>query len=202
MLSRTGRLVPDRHIVAAINEPLPPPVTTADLVRTALVTFVAAIVIAFLFAWWITKRNEVWAPLGPFPMQTVSHTETDGVDSDPVFDIAEGSVHVTAQKCREGPVQVYGEAAWRRVSPGGYASPPTQFPPTVQPDGCVTQQFENPIPEAVIADVCANGTSIWHIAGIERPVGDVTGDGTVVPRSGAELGWETEPFTLTCQGGI
>lgn len=189
---------PDRHIREAIEKPLPPSVTMKDLVRSALLTFAASILLAFLFAWWLAERAEVWSPLGPFPTQTVTHA--DSQLDDPVFDIAEGSVRVTAQKCRSEPVQVYGEAAWRRVSPGGYASPPTQFPPSVQPEGCITQQFSNPIPAAVVADVCQNGTSIWQIGGIERPVGYVDGNGTVVARSGVELGWETEPFTLTCQG--
>lgn len=173
----------------------PAAATGRDIVKLGLTVAVAVLAIATILSWWF-RTPEPWAPLGPFPQQTVSHPNGD---TDPIFDTTEAHIHVTAVKCRgDQPVQVTGTLAWRRISPAGYSTPPVEFPPSVQPAGCVTTTFANPIPTPVTADVCTNGTSVWQIAGTETPVGQIDETGTVTARTGVPLGWETEPFTLTC----
>lgn len=143
----------------------------------------------------VAVRDEgEWSPLGPFPIQTV-------VDDDKVIDVSEGVVEVEGQKCRTGTdgVQVSGSLSWRLIRPPGYVSVLPPFPAVVHVNGCQTFTFANAIPPDVVEHVCRIGPAEWHIVGAETPIGDLVGD-FVTPRSGLRLGWETEPFTLTCDG--
>lgn len=168
-----------------------------DLVKVGLTVTVAVLSVALLLVWWM-GRDDLWRPLGPFPQQTVQHP--DGEVGDPIFDVSEGHIQVVGTKCRgDQPVQVVGTLAWRRVSPAGFSTEPIRFPPSVQPADCITTTFQNEIPRMVVVDVCRDGSSVWQIGGDETPVGEVV-DGEVRARPGASLGWETEPFTLTCEG--
>lgn len=185
---------------AAASAPLPPRLGARDLAKVFVTTLVVATVV-LVVAWLMFRDPEPWAPLGPYPTQTIV---LDADNNDHVVNVDDGFVHIEATKCRNtaSGVQVQGSLAWRRVAPPGYSSPTVQFQPSVQPPGCVVTVFANPIPDDVVDDVCAFGTSIWQISGIETPIGEVKDDGVVVARSdGVPIGWETEPFQLTCTGG-
>lgn len=185
--------VTDTFRAYAASETEDRPLTASLFLRTVFVAIGATALAILAIAIIVIQAREPdpWAPLGPFPLQTVEKE---------VIDVSEGFVTVVGEKCRFGTdgVQTTGTVSWRLVVPPGYVSPLPAFPAVVHLNGCTTTAFSNPIPDDVVDYVCTHqDASPWHIVGLETPVGDLVGD-LVFPRQGLQLGWETEKFTLTC----
>lgn len=160
----------------------------------AAIAVLCVVTIGALIAVALTGNEEPWSPFGPFPTQDV-------LDRDLIIDVSVGAIRIEGTKCREGTagVQRTGSWNWRQVRPPGFASTLNTSAAVIAPNGCETNTFNNAIPPEVVAEVCRNGSSEWHVVGSETPIGDVLEDGTIVAREGLTLGWESEIFTLTCE---
>lgn len=149
--------------------------------RRAL-TFVLSVVVVSLLAMNITLIYLVatddhgqWDPLGPYPVQTVVRVTDDAV-------VIEGT------KCNDDdePVRVSGSYSWQRLSPPGFILQGGTGVELKQP-GCITQTFENTIPDAVFAADTPGAR--WRIDGVETPF---DGNGSI----GVERRFETEVFQI------
>ena len=155
-----------------------------------LLAALLAVSLATLAVGLANARGEAWAPLGPFPAQSIT--------TDQPIDVYSGAVGVDGTKCYNESVQVTGSLAWRSVDEPGQLLGHVEFPSAEKLAGCVGLSFANPIPDDVAEVVCSNGPTRWAIVGNEKPIGQIRDDGTIIPRSGLALGWQTETFELSC----
>lgn len=127
-------------------------------------------------ALWDSTHQNLYDPLGEFPLQTVT-------------DITVEVVTVEGTKCNDSdlPVAVYGELGWQRMDPLGFSSQIRSGSNTRQP-GCITSVFVNDIPEEVL-EVNEDGDS-WRIFGTEWPIDPNTGE------RGKERVWATQNFEI------
>lgn len=179
------------------DDTLPKLPSGVDLVRVGLTSAVAVLAVAVVVLWFTRgDTTPFFDPLGEYPTQTVN-------DDDGLIDVVDGFISVTGTKCRgDSPLRVEGQLAWRREAPAGFVSALFVFPAADVPAGCVTSTFANDIPPDVAESVCEVGTSVWRITGSETPLGRIVGGAFVAVPNGVTHGWATEPFTLTCPGGI
>lgn len=142
-------------------------------------------------------RPHTWAPLGPYPTQTVisQGPRVNGNGNIQIPQVHLGSeVEVNGTKCAAESVAVQGTTGWRSVEPAGffYSAPPG--PPGYRIKGCSAKlTFLNSIPPEVDAwarhKLAAGHHPQVYIGGCEtptRPNGE----------EGATLCWRTEPFLL------
>lgn len=159
---------------------------------------VVALVIVVLIAWRVW-RDDTWAPLGPYPEQTVDAptfpteemTGNGAVVLVPSVPIDQPII-VNGTKCADEDVVVEGVVTWRSVSPPGF-SVETGRGIDDRPAGCGESTFENPIPDPVVDWAEAQFTAgrdhvLVQIGGCETPVRD-SGEGET-------LCWHTETFGL------
>lgn len=149
---------------------------------------VIAVLVALLawLAWLVVTDDDLWNPLGEYPIQIVAELEQE----------LGGDVEVTGIKCNntDEPVTVRGSLSWRSVDPAGTTVLVGEGVADRQP-GCVATTFVNPQPDEVQArtvELCDTGLEsvAWQIVGIETPTRE-TGDG--VPRS-----YQSENITIIC----
>lgn len=145
------------------------------IVTMFALTGIAALALTFWVGIQLSPENEPWDPLGEFPVQKV------------ITQTAE-TVTVEGTKCYDEEVTVVGAISWRSVDPLG-TTVETGVGSVHRMPGCITQTFENTIPDAVLA-AAERGVKGWVINGSETPVDDVQG------RTGVPRGWTTETFYL------
>lgn len=170
--------------------------TFGETVATAIALTVG---VAVTIAVYSVLRPPAWAPLGPYPTQTVvsqgPRVNPDGDANIQIPQVHLGSeIEVNGTKCSTEDVAVQGTTGWRSAEPPGfsYAEPPGS--PGYRLKGCSAKlTFLNTIPPAVDAwarrQLAAGHQPQVYIGGCEtptRPNGDV----------GATLCWRTEPFLL------
>lgn len=153
----------------------------------AMLTLAAAIVFAAL-----RSDADIFAPLGPYPVQHVGLPVEDGlptlhVSDDPLV------VPVSGRKCVDGSgISVTGEVSWQSVNPPGTVIR-TGTGARETRDGCQTFQYVNVVPRTVrFAMETQLRAGIqrpeWRITGVETP----TRDGV----EGSTLSWITETFAV------
>lgn len=132
-----------------------------------------------------------YAPLGPYPEQTV-HAEFE-VNGFPAF-VEGDAIPVTGEKCADGPVDIIGDVQWQSFEPAGTFIPIGTGRRTLD-DGCQQLEFANEMPDAVIEanrQIRSQGydAPVWVITGIETPINQENGE------RGEPLTWSTEPFAI------
>ena len=152
----------------------------------ALICLAAAIIYAEL------RTEEVWDPLGDYPIQEVTST-VPGVNG-PATTI-DGTVDVSAIKCNNTAREVNVETtlAWRSVEPRG-ATWNRGGSIAVRGPGCESLTFSNVIPDPVVALIEAQ-----HDAGFTEPVWQIVGPETPIRADGADgqrQTWRTQNFTV------
>lgn len=156
-------------------------------VALALLCLAAAIV---FYA--ISNRHEVFAPLGPYPEQSVLLPVERGhptlhLDNDPL------AVPVTGRKCVTGSgYTISGVQSWQSVDPPGtIIRTGTGVREAV--DGCTTIEFVNLVPRSVESAMRSQLRAglhrpLWRIVGLETPERDGV--------EGTSVTWATEPFAV------
>ena len=147
-----------------------------------------AVAVAIFYSAW--SRPRPFAPLGPFPEQTVD--EPRDISGFPVVSLSHPIVRVTGEKCESGTgYQVTGTVIWQSMRPRG-TSIRTGDGTRDAKGGCTEFSYRNDIPPDVKATMrrqLADGLHpLWRITGTETPVND---QGPGVP-----LTWTTEPFLI------
>ncbi len=114
----------------------------------------AVLCVALIIGAIVNRPERPWEPLGPYPTQIVDPPgdallEVNG-ESFPVIDLSEGrTVKVIGTKCYKEPVRVSGTVSWQSKHPIGLTHLAGSGVADVA-QGCVTQTFDNDIPDAVI----------------------------------------------------
>ena len=132
-----------------------------------------------------------YAPLGPYPEQTV-HAQFE-VDGYPAF-VEGDAIPVTGEKCVDEPVSIIAEVQWQTFEPAGtYVS--VGVGRREYEGGCVDLNFVNEMPDEVIEanrEIRSEGfeAPVWVITGIETPINPDGGE------SGEPQTWTTEPFVI------
>lgn len=119
-----------------------------------------------------TRNQAIPNPLGEYPVQKVSDDIPREANGLPYVQVDE-VVTIIGIKCNktDQPVTVRGALEWKRVNPPGKIIQVFEGTGTRQP-GCVTQVFENDVPNKVKEDILERGVSVWSITGIEVPIVD------------------------------
>ncbi len=146
--------------------------------RSTLVVGIAMMVLAGITAGGFTASllsPDPWTPIGAFPEQAV-------------LEVTDTTTTVEGTKCYDEPVTVAGSFGWQSLDPAGVVV--LVGSGSAERDaGCLTQTFENPIPDEVLAHP---EVRLWKIQGTETPIAD--GEGKA--REGVPKAWSTEPFEL------
>lgn len=136
-----------------------------------------------------------YAPLGPYPEQTVTAQFTVTVDGVEYPAFAEGeAIPVSGEKCADEATEIIGSVQWQTREPAGTFIPAGTGTRTGKA-GCTTFNFVNEMPQEVIdanRDIRAEGfeTPIWVVSGIETPINPDDGE------NGESQTWNTEPFVI------
>lgn len=165
---------------------------TAALILNATVLFVAL--------------RPVWAPLGPYPTQTIGlpreqvlagATGADRATAEyPVLRVRGGQwpeLPVTSEKCAHETVTVTGAVTWRSVEPPGSSYTPNAPGTATRTEGCTRFSYRNVVPDGVrdrVRTLAGEGTTVtlWSVNGVETP----TRDG----QTGVVQPWTTETFAI------
>lgn len=143
---------------------------SSSLLRKVTYAFAGTVVLLVGVILWAVVRPPTvptYAPLGDFPVQSVTTAQPIPVGSD---------IGVTATKCSNAtsPVQTAGRLSWQSISSRGSAYLVGEGVGVRLP-GCRRVDFENPMPAQVqdrVRQLAAQGTHIstWVITGQETPV--------------------------------
>ena len=132
-----------------------------------------------------------FAPLGPYPDQTVNaQFEVGGL---PAF--TEGDVvPVTGEKCADAVVEVIGSVQWQTIDPAGTFIEAGEGTRTTIL-GCETKTFANSMPPGVVEanrEIRSSGVDAptWVVTGVETPINPENGE------NGERQTWTTEPFVI------
>lgn len=152
---------------------------------------IALLALAGVILFSTLTRPDPFAPLGPYPTQTVDE-ERDNITHTPFVSLDHPVVHVEGRKCVEGDgYTIRGTVSWQSVDPRGNSVVTGQGTRDAV-DGCTEFRFRNDIPPQVLAIMRAQVRDglrpLWRITGVEVPI---NGDGEGVP-----LTWTTEPFRV------
>jgi len=172
--------------------------------RILEILVVVAVIANLSFLVWF-MNNQIWDPLGTYPIQVVTNSVESSIDSNgrsvtsPTIKVPADinafwpTVNVNATKCSNEEVKVKGESYWRQIEPPGftYANPPGVATRT---NGCQSFIFRNEIPMDVrrrISYLASEGVNktTWQIGGAETPISD-SGD-----IGGIRL-YQTQNFTV------
>lgn len=161
----------------------------ATVVACGSVVLLVAVLVAHLL------EPPPFDPLGDFPVQSVENRVT-GVGGPAV--LLGDDVRVRSTKCADTEVTVRGEWRWVSAEPRGTSVPAGSTPAFTRPAGCVTTEYANPMPDAVVErslELLGDGvTPSWYITGTETPLDEDGGEGV-------QQVWQTENFVVVAAGG-
>lgn len=162
--------------------------TVVGLTAIALALLCLAAAIVF----YALQDPAVFAPLGPYPEQSVLLPVERGnptlhLDNDPL------AVPVTGRKCVTGSgYTISGVQSWQSVDPPGTIIR-TGTGARDAVDGCTTVEFVNLVPRSVESAMRTQLRAglhrpLWRLVGIETPERDGV--------EGTSVTWATEPFAV------
>ncbi len=148
-----------------------------------------------------------WAPLGPYPTQTIglprekvptSATGSDTATAEyPVLRVRSGQwpeLPVQSEKCAHETVTVTGTVSWRSVEPPGASYTPNGPGTAIRTEGCTRFAYRNVVPDGVrdrVRTLAGEGTvvTLWSVNGAETPTRDGQ-TGAVQPTETFAIVWE------------
>lgn len=164
------------------------------VVALAVLT-VALMVVGSLIVWAELRTDDVYKPLHYDNPQTVT-SRVNIMSGAPAARIGD-TVNVTGTKCADEEVDIIAVTSWKPIEPRGTSIVVGDAHAATRDAGCVTDRFQNDIPDEVIEVVRRQ-----HARGYPAPLWQITSSETPIAEDGSEGAtevWYTEPFAIVAR---